>query len=525
MTDLNPTKIYRRYQRKELDKALAVAYLKSIIESSSDEESRVRSVELLGEMDLDAGETFEFFEQLLTNDPSDLLKSEVITILYRDFREISKEGLIKFFEGGASPDCLLGVYISLADKKSESNEDLLLFMEETIGLKRLIKYDLIPKEGMALELLGRHLSTLASLYERKEWDFKYLIIKDQRVLSIEIESLYDTINSKFFSLFANLQKLRLYDCKLADYYNLKNLTSLLIKGNEGGYLHSIDELIGLESLIKLKKLDLGRNYLPEIKNLEHLENLRHLDLSENEISEIGGLESLVQLEVLNLEHNDIKEIKNLEHLVNLRKLDLSENKDIPEIKGLRNLESLETLKLFDNYMINQIKGLEGLKNLKLLDLSKDSCMIDKEGYELILSVGPIYSEGYEITDDVAQEIQEKRELEKEEYRKSLEKYKHYITEIEDLNSLTNLRRLYLEGNQITEINGLENLEKLETLDLRFNQIEEIKGLGNLKKLKTLRLAGNKILPIEGLKGIENDLGTYETYKFVMYCKNKKKLSA
>ena len=523
MSDLNPTEIFRMYQRNELDKVLAVDYLKSIIESSSDEELRVRSVELLGEMDLDAGVIFDFFDQLLTNDPSDLLKSEVITILYRDFREISSLRLQKFFEGGASPDCLLGVYRALTNKKSETVRDLINFMEETIGLKRLIKCDLIPKEAMALELLGRHLSSLESLYKRKEWIFNSIVIKDTRVFSIEIESLYDKIQSKFFSLFSNLQKLRLFDCELEDYYNLENLSSLLVTGTEEGNIDCIDDLKGLKALINLKELDLSGNFISEIKNLEPLKNLRILDLSENYINEIKGLESLVQLEVLNLEHNNLEEIKNLDNLTNLRKLNLSDNKDIPEIKGLENLESLEVLKLYNNFMINEIKGLEGLTNLRLLDISKDSFMIDKEGYEFILSVGPIYSEGCEIIDEIAQEILDKIAREKEEFRKSLEKYRSYIKEIKGLGYLTNLKKLFLEGNQITEIKGLENLEKLETLDLRFNKIKEIKGLENLKRLRTLKLAGNKILPIEGLVGIENDLGTYETYKFVKYCKNKEKL--
>ncbi len=523
MSDLNPTEIYRRYQRNELEKALAVDYLKSIIGSSSDEELRVRSVELLGKMNLKANDILEFLENLLFINSSDTLKSEIITILYKNFRKICKTSLFKLFEGRASPDCLLGVYNALINKKSENSEDLIDFMEETIGLKRLIKYDLIPKEAMALELLGRHLSTLKSLYKRKEWVFNSLVIKNTRILSIEIESLYDKIQSKFFSLFSDLQKLRLYDCELEDYYNLEKISSLLITGSEDGFIESIDNLKGFEALINLEELDLSGNYISEIKGLDNLKDLRSLDLSENEIKEIDGLDCLVQLEVLNLEHNNLEEIKNLDHLTNLRKLNLSDNKDIPEIKGLRNLKSLEVLKLFNNFMINEIKGLEGLNNLRLLDISKVSFMIDKEGYESILNVGPVFSEGYEITDEIAQEIQEKIAREKEEFRKSLEKYRSYIKEIKGLDYLINLKKLFLEGNQITEIKGLENLEKLEVLDLRFNKIEEITDLENLKKLKTLRLAGNKILPIEGLEGIENDLGAYETYKFVKYCKNKKKI--
>ena len=139
MSDLNPTEIYHKYQRKELDKTLAVSYLKSFIENSNDEDLRVRSVELLGGMDLDVSEIFEFFEHLLTIGTSEILKSEVITILYRDFREISKQRLLTFFKGGASPDCLFRVYNALAHKKTESVDGLINFMEETIDVEDLVR--------------------------------------------------------------------------------------------------------------------------------------------------------------------------------------------------------------------------------------------------------------------------------------------------------------------------------------------------------------------------------------------------
>jgi HEAT repeat protein len=71
MSDANPIEVYRRYQRKELDKAAAVGYLKSFIESSSDEELRVQSVEFLGKINFEVGIIFEFFEHLVTSDKSE----------------------------------------------------------------------------------------------------------------------------------------------------------------------------------------------------------------------------------------------------------------------------------------------------------------------------------------------------------------------------------------------------------------------------------------------------------------------
>lgn len=78
-----------------------------------------------------------------------------------------------------------------------------------------------------------------------------------------------------------------------------------------------------------------------------------------------------------------------------------------------------------------------------------------------------------------------------------------IDEIEGLEKLFNLRKLYLNKNLITELKGLENLINLEVLDLSFNNITEIKGLDNLSKLKYLNLSCNKITEIKGLENLIN----------------------
>lgn len=514
MSDINPIEIIRRYERKELDRATAVGYLKSIIESGSTAESRVRSVELLGKFGLDKPEDFKFLENLVTSETDENVRLVSVGIIVDKFLEEAEDLLKWVFKNEKSADCLLDIYNALASCVSGFAKDILYSMEETIGMNKLIQYDLLPKEAMALELLGRHLCAIEHIYKQKEWIFNGLKVKNNHVFSLEIEMSYNKINSKFFSLFSNLQKLRLFDCELTDYYCVRNLSSLLITGTEEGHINSIYDLKGLETLTNLKVLNLSGNRISEIKNLENLINLMSLNLSENNIIEIEGLDTLVQLEVLNLEHNNLEEIKNLDHLKNLRELDLSQNQNIPEIKGLSNLRNLEVLKLSNNYLISEIKGLCNLINLRILDISKDGFMLDKKGYALFLNARTLISEHRDVKEIISYENQKNREV--------LEKYRGYIKEIKGLSNLSNLRELYLEGNQINEIKALENLRKLEILDLRFNKIKEIKGLENLKKLKTLRLVKNNICQIKGLEGIENDLGVSNPQKFVDYCDKKKR---
>jgi Leucine-rich repeat (LRR) protein len=68
-----------------------------------------------------------------------------------------------------------------------------------------------------------------------------------------------------------------------------------------------------------------------------------------------------------------------------------------------------------------------------------------------------------------------------------------ISEIQWLESLTELQELNLGTNAITEIKGLEALANLRILDLSYNQITEVKGLENLTQLQDLILLGNPVL--------------------------------
>ncbi len=70
-----------------------------------------------------------------------------------------------------------------------------------------------------------------------------------------------------------------------------------------------------------------------------------------------------------------------------------------------------------------------------------------------------------------------------------------ISEITDLDKLTNLQWLELNKTQINEIKGLSSLENLETLYLDTSKIKELKGLERLDKLKKLKLLFLGLNPI------------------------------
>ncbi len=77
-----------------------------------------------------------------------------------------------------------------------------------------------------------------------------------------------------------------------------------------------------------------------------------------------------------------------------------------------------------------------------------------------------------------------------------------IARIEGLHRLVNLKWLFLDGNQIARIEGLDRLVRLERLELHTNQISRIEGLDLLVNLEWLNL-GVKIAKIEGLDRLVN----------------------
>ncbi|CAF0951410.1 unnamed protein product [Rotaria sordida] len=117
---------------------------------------------------------------------------------------------------------------------------------------------------------------------------------------------------------------------------------------------------------QIKLLNLQKNCITKIANLDHLTCLVVLDLCENEIDCIQGLDYLCSLRILRLANNKIKQIKNLDALEQLDVLDLNGNQ-ISRIENFTNLTRLRVLNLSHN-RIEKCENLRTLKNLVELNL-------------------------------------------------------------------------------------------------------------------------------------------------------------
>ncbi len=299
----------------------------------------------------------------------------------------------------------------------------------------------------------------------------------------------------------------------------------------------IYEIKGLDNLTKLKELRLSNNQLEEIKGLESLKDLQYLDLKGNpirfdepQIVDMNAQEIVRYCQDKTEERIPFVTVKGDKYYT-MGKLDLSQLKiaDIREIKGLDTLSNLQELNIRGN-QISEICGLEKLTQLKKLDLTgnplrKDQKHLAAQGLKQAQKVVEhcqdkikvefdvfvtIKGEKYYVSNNILDlseiglsDIIEIRGLENLTQLKILYLNGNQIEKLTVLEHLTNLRELYFSNNQIEEVKGLERLTCLESLDLSDNQIKDIRGLDTLINLKKLYLRGNLIEEIKGLENLNN----------------------
>ncbi|MFX1279475.1 MAG: leucine-rich repeat domain-containing protein [Promethearchaeota archaeon] len=103
-----------------------------------------------------------------------------------------------------------------------------------------------------------------------------------------------------------------------------------------------------EKLENVKNLDLSNNQISELDGIERFPHLNVLKLNNNKLVNIDGIGSLKYLEKLFLRNNQLCDITNLNKLYNLKHLDLSHNQTITEIPEVLNkLPNLKTIKLWN----------------------------------------------------------------------------------------------------------------------------------------------------------------------------------
>ncbi|CAK9435616.1 uncharacterized protein LODBEIA_P03430 [Lodderomyces beijingensis] len=259
--------------------------------------------------------------------------------------------------------------------------------------------------------------------------------------------------------FIDLVHLKITSLEDLDLARFRKLESLCLRQN------LISSMVGVRELSPtLEELDFYDNRINHISSsIQHLANLKNLDLSFNKIKNIKNLEALVKLENLYFVANKIREIKNLETLTKVTNLELGSNK-IEVIENIDKLVDLAQLWLGKN-RIRKLQNLDTLVNLRVLSIQSNR-ITKMEGLEHLVSLEELYLSH------------------------------NGIQKLEGLQNNLNLQVLDVTSNKLTELSGLKHLTKLTDFWCSYNQISSFENvgeqLGKLPDLECVYFEGNPI---------------------------------
>lgn len=165
-----------------------------------------------------------------------------------------------------------------------------------------------------------------------------------------------------------IKKLDFSHKQIEDWGNIEAYIGKLIGLNHLDFSSNYIERIfpDVNLLDNLQTLDLTENLIVEITSISGHPSLKELNLSSNRIKSLDGLEDLPTLHTLNVSNNFLIRMDQLD-LPHLKKLDLSSN-EITAMEGLEKLDSIVHLNMAKN-LINDLDYLMVLKfnNLEEID--------------------------------------------------------------------------------------------------------------------------------------------------------------
>lgn len=219
-----------------------------------------------------------------------------------------------------------------------------------------------------------------------------------------------------------------------------------------------ETLDGVDAFTQLEYLHINDYDLADLNAISALSNLKTLEIVNGDaITDFGVLHSLKQLESLYLDTEQLKDISFVEKMSNLQELSL-ENTIVIDVSALEGKTTLKKVVLQDNREVSDYSVLSSLSELEelTLDMGSKASMPDASNWTKLhtLSISG-------------------------------------VSDISFMQSLTNLKKLYLRGADCSTFDVFASLQNLEYLQIGsvYGDLDNLNMLTHLSKLKVLDMSG------------------------------------
>ncbi|CAL6017548.1 Conserved_hypothetical protein [Hexamita inflata] len=320
----------------------------------------------------------------------------------------------------------------------------------------------------------------------------------------------------------------------------------------------LEDVLGLDLLTRLRKIELVDNNINLISPLFTLTNVTELTVQKSKLTTVSGINKMKQLVYLNLGENQISDINDIGQLVNLQNLYLQKN-DIYRINSLRALKKLTYINLSDNNIIFseplnklytdnfwlEIKNNTVIDNIYIKDqrtperincknfLNPNSSDEQIDELERIIMFNNIHYQtqmknqfvnliqnahlniyniaaltDFSFIDDL--NVYSLNLLNclnvklpfvvNKIYNEILESYPEIVKIEKKPSKITSLS---IDNCGLTNLNGLENIKQLKTLVLKNNKFTSIEPLLTLTNITSLTINHSKITDIIGIEKLKH----------------------
>ena len=294
---LNPEKVWEEFENNRIDKLTAFALLTALIENSNDEDIRIKAITNLMRIHLLNDKVFNILESLLVSDESEKIRYIAIKYIGEKFLHKGLSLLIWAVNYEKDYNSLIEIIKFLG--KLDNKETKLVLLNE---IRKIIKTKYLNKtRKIENKKFKRVLKKLLKAKDYEEFTHNELV---QILINyFTISNLFEHYYNVYYEV--NSRNGLIEKLDLSDYIEYE------VKGTPWGWKNNINDLSeipGLTHLNYIKHIDLSNNQIKNIKDLIHFQELTHLILNNNKLSaevNLNYLKNLPNLIYLDLRGNNI----------------------------------------------------------------------------------------------------------------------------------------------------------------------------------------------------------------------------